>query len=202
METERFLNESLVENDRLREVEKTVSARIREVESQHKTVEEGLQTTECQLVEISSKLERECNRSSGFQAEIDKLRVELAEARMVAHNSENATQAFYNQGFEEAAESLRLQLRQECNIYFMKGWVSALEQAAIDDNSELYVLGREYRPFDSGTPENLEEANVEGLKDSETIDDPTALEAVEVSGYQERVQAEEVQDMEKSISHK
>uniref|UniRef100_A0A2N9GKH4 Uncharacterized protein n=1 Tax=Fagus sylvatica TaxID=28930 RepID=A0A2N9GKH4_FAGSY len=148
METERLLNESLVENDRLREVEKTVFARIREVESQHKTAEEGLQTAECQLVEISSKLERECDRSSGFQAEIDKLRVELAEARM------------------------------------------------------FYFLGREYRPFDSGTPENLEEANVEGLKDSETVDDPTALEAVEVSGHQERVQAEEVQDAEKSIFDK
>ena len=91
METERLLNESLVENDRLCEVEKTVSARIREVESQHKTAEEGLQTAECQLVEISAKLEREYDRSSGFQTEIDKLRVELAEARMVAHNSENAT---------------------------------------------------------------------------------------------------------------
>jgi hypothetical protein len=109
---------------------------------------------------------------------------------------------FYDQGFEEAAGSLRLQLHRECNIYFMKGWVSALEQAAVDDNSELYVLGREYRPFDSGTPENLEEANVEGLKDSETVDDPTALEAVEVSGHQERVQAEEVQDVEKSIFDK
>ena len=57
METEHLLNESLVENDRLREVEKTASARIREVESQHKTVEEGLQTAKCQLVEISTKLE-------------------------------------------------------------------------------------------------------------------------------------------------
>ena len=121
---------------------------------------------------------------------------------MVAHNSENATQAFYDQGFEEAAGSLRLQLRRECNIYFMKGWVSALEQAAVDDNSELYVLGREYQPFNLGTPENLEEANVEGLKDSETVDDPTALEAVEVSSNQERVQVEEVQDVEKSISDK
>ena len=121
---------------------------------------------------------------------------------MVAHNSENAAQAFYDQGFEEAAGSLRLQLRRECNIYFMKGWVSALEQAAVDDNSELYVLGREYQPFNLGTPENLEEANVEGLKDSETVDDPTALEAVEVSSNQERVQVEEVQDVEKSISDK
>ena len=57
IETERLLNESLVENDRLREVEKTASARIQEVEDQHKTAKEGLQTIKCQLVEISAKLE-------------------------------------------------------------------------------------------------------------------------------------------------
>ena len=111
---------------------------------------------------------------------------------MVAHNTENAAQAFYDQGFEEATGSLRLQLRRECNIYFLKGWVSTLEQAAVDDSSELYVLGREYRPFNSGTPENLEEVNVEGLKDSEAIEDPMDPEAAEVLGHQERVQTEEV----------
>jgi chromosome segregation ATPase len=202
VETERLLNESLVENDRLREVEKTASARIREVESQHKTAEEGLQAAECQLVEVSAKLERECERSSGFQAEIDKLRAELAEARRVSSNAENAAQAYYDRGFEEAAGSLKLQLRRECNIYFLKGWTSALEQASVDDNSELYVLGRHYRPFDSGTPENLEEMNVEVLEDCEAVDDPTALETAEVFDHQERVQTEEVQDVEKGISDK
>ena len=57
VEAERLLNESLVENDRLREVERTASVRIWEVESQHKTAEEGLQKAECQLVEMSAKLE-------------------------------------------------------------------------------------------------------------------------------------------------
>ena len=57
IETKRLLNESLIENDRLREVEKTASARIQEVKSQYKTAEEGLQIAECQLVEISAKLE-------------------------------------------------------------------------------------------------------------------------------------------------
>uniref|UniRef100_A0A2N9GL39 Uncharacterized protein n=1 Tax=Fagus sylvatica TaxID=28930 RepID=A0A2N9GL39_FAGSY len=110
IETERFLNDFLIENDRLREVEKMASARIKEVESQHKTAEEGLQTVECQLVEISAKLERECNRSSGFQTKINKLRAELAEAQTAAQNAENVAQAFYDQGFEEATESLRSQL--------------------------------------------------------------------------------------------
>ena len=121
VETECLLNESLVENDRLREVEGTASARIREVESQHKTAEEGLQTAECQLVEMSAKLERECERSSGFQVEIDKLKAELAEARQVSSNAENAAQAIYDRGFGDAAGSLKLQLRKECNIYFLKG---------------------------------------------------------------------------------
>jgi hypothetical protein len=202
IEAERLLNESLAENDRLREVEKVASARIREVESQHKTAEEGLQKAECQLVEISATLERECERSSGFQAEIDKLKAELAEARQVSSNAENEAQATYDRGFADAAGSLRLQLRRECNIHFLKGWALALEQAAVDDESELYVLGRRYRPYDSGTPENLEETNVEVLGDCEAFDGPTAMENAEVFDHQERAQTEEVQDMEKGVSDK
>jgi hypothetical protein len=126
----------------------------------------------------------------------------LAESRLTARNAENAAQAFYNQGFDEATESLRLQLRRECNIFFLKGWVSALEQAMVNDNSELYALGREYWPFNSGTPENLEEAVVEGLKDSEAVDELMGHEAVEVSRHQEQVQAKEIQDVEKGVSVK
>ena len=88
--------------------------------------------------------------------EINKLRAELAEARTAAQNAENAAQAFYDQGFEEASESLRSQLGQECNIHFLKGWVSTLERTEVDDNSELYALGWEYQPFNLGTPKNVE----------------------------------------------
>uniref|UniRef100_A0A2N9IJG8 Uncharacterized protein n=1 Tax=Fagus sylvatica TaxID=28930 RepID=A0A2N9IJG8_FAGSY len=202
IEAERLLNESLAENDRLREVEKAASARIREVESQHKTTEEGLQKAECQLVEMSAKLERECERSSGFQAEIDKLKAELAEARQISSDAENEAQATYDRGFADAKESLRLQLRRECNINFLKGWALALEQAAVDDESELYVLGRRYRPYDSGTPENLEETYVEVSGDCEAFDGPTAMENAEVFDHKERAQTEEVQDMEKGVSDK
>uniref|UniRef100_A0A2N9FVY1 Glucose-methanol-choline oxidoreductase C-terminal domain-containing protein n=1 Tax=Fagus sylvatica TaxID=28930 RepID=A0A2N9FVY1_FAGSY len=157
IETECLLNDSLIENDRLREVENMASARILEVESKHKTAEEGLQIAERQLVEISAKLERECNRSGGFQ---------------------------------------------ECNIHFLKGWVSALERAEVDDNSELYALGREYQPFNLCTPENLEEVIAEGLRASEAVEDPMGPEAVEVLRHQEQVLTEEVRDVEKGVSNK
>jgi hypothetical protein len=124
--------------------------------------------------------------------EINKLRAELAEARTAAQNAENAAQAFYDQGFEEASESLRSQLGRECNIHFLKGWVLALEQAEVDDNSELYALGREYQPFNLGTPENLEEVIAEGLRASEAVEDPMGLEAVDVLRHQEQVLTEEV----------
>uniref|UniRef100_A0A2N9EP05 Wall-associated receptor kinase galacturonan-binding domain-containing protein n=1 Tax=Fagus sylvatica TaxID=28930 RepID=A0A2N9EP05_FAGSY len=165
IEAERLLNESLAENDRLREVEKTASARIRE-------------------------------------AEIDKLKAELAEARQVSSDAEKEAQATYDRGFADAAGSLRFQMRRECNINFLKGWALALEQAAVDDESELYVLGRRYRPYDSGTPENLEETNVEVLGGLEAFDGPTVMENAEVFDHQERAQTEEVQDMEKGVSDK
>jgi hypothetical protein len=63
-------------------------------------------------------------------------------------------------------------------------------------------LGRHYRPFDSGTPENLEETNVEVSEDREAVDDPTALEIAEVFDHQERAHTEKVQDVEKGISDK
>uniref|UniRef100_A0A2N9GX04 Uncharacterized protein n=1 Tax=Fagus sylvatica TaxID=28930 RepID=A0A2N9GX04_FAGSY len=165
IEAERLLNESLAENDRLREVEKAASARIRE-------------------------------------AEIDKLKAELAEARQVSSDAEKEAQATYDRGFADAAGSLRFQMRRECNINFLKGWALALEQAAVDDESELYVLGRRYRPYDSGTPENLEETNVEVLGGLEAFDGPTVMENAEVFDHQERAQTEEVQDMEKGVSDK
>ena len=154
------------------------------------------------MVEILAKLERECDRSNRLQTESNKLRAELVESWTATQNAENAAQAFYDQGFEEATESLRSQLGRECNIYFLKGWISALEQVAVDDNSELYALGREYHPFNLGTPENLEEVVTEGLKDFEAVEDPMDPEAVEVLRNQEQVQTKEVQDVEKGVSDK
>ena len=97
---------------------------------------------------------------------------------------------------------MRSQLVRECNIHFLKGWVSALEKAAVDDNSELYVLGREYQPFNLGTPENLEEVIAEDLKVFEVVEDPMGPEAVEVSRHQKQVQTEDIQDVKKSAFDK
>uniref|UniRef100_A0A2N9GEP9 Uncharacterized protein n=1 Tax=Fagus sylvatica TaxID=28930 RepID=A0A2N9GEP9_FAGSY len=174
IEAERLLNESLAENDRLREVEKVASARIREVESQHKTAEEGLQKAECQLVEMSAKLERECERSSGFQAEIDKLKAELAEARQVSSNAENEAQATYDRGFADAAGSLRLQLRRECNIQF-------------PEREPLRILKKRMLRF------------WEIVKPL-TVLRPWRTPKFLIT--KERAQTEEVQDMEKGVSDK
>ena len=46
LETERLLNQSLVENDRLRDLEKSASARIQVAESKHKSAEVGLMIAE------------------------------------------------------------------------------------------------------------------------------------------------------------
>jgi hypothetical protein len=200
LETERLLNDSLIDNDRLCKLEKTALARIQEAESQHKSAEARLHKAECQVVEISAKLEREYDRSNELRSEIHKLRAELAEARSGAQNAESAAQAYYDQGFEEATVSLKSQLARECNIYFLKGWVSALEQAAVDDNSELYPLGQEYQPFQLGIPENLEEGVAEGLKDP--VEDPMDSEADEDLRHQEKIQTEEVQGVEEDISDK
>ena len=122
-------------------------AKVQEAESQHKSIEARLHKVENQVVEVSAKLEREYDRSVELRSEIDKLRAELAEARLGEQNAENAAQTYYDQGFDEAAISLKSQLSRECNIYFLKGWVSALDHVAVDENSELYLLGREYRSF-------------------------------------------------------
>lgn len=168
-------------------------AKVQEAESQHKSIEARLHKVENQVVEVSAKLEREYDRSVELRSEIDKLRAELAEARLGEQNAENAAQTYYDQGFDEAAISLKSQLSRECNIYFLKGWVSALDHAAVDENSELYPLGREYWSFQLGTPENLEEGVAEGLKDPEAVEDLR---------HEGQIQTGEAQGVEGDISDK
>jgi chromosome segregation ATPase len=75
LETERLLNQSLVENDRLRDLEKSASARIQATESKHKSAEARLMTVERQVVELTAKLDREINRACELRAEIASLKL-------------------------------------------------------------------------------------------------------------------------------
>ena len=64
LETERLLNQSLEENKRLKDLEKSASARIQAAESMHKSAEASLMTAERQVIELKAKLDREYKTSS------------------------------------------------------------------------------------------------------------------------------------------
>ena len=89
LETERLFNQSLVENDRLRDLEKSASARIQVAESKHKSAEVGLMTAERQVVELTAKLDREINCACKLRAEISKLKIEMNEARAAVQKAED-----------------------------------------------------------------------------------------------------------------
>ncbi len=96
LETERLLNQSLVENDRLRDLEKSAYARIQAAESKHKSAEAGLMTTKRQVVELTAKLDREIDRACKLRAEISKLKTEVNETRAVVQKAEDEAQSYYD----------------------------------------------------------------------------------------------------------
>ena len=75
---------------------------------------------------------------------------------------------------------MKSQLVEECNKCFLQGWHSALNQAGVDDASELYNLGPKHQPFRVGSPEEHEEEEAAGgLRDpeaDEVLKDPEAAE--------------------------
>ncbi len=84
LETERLLNRSLEENNRLKDLEKTALARIQTTESKHKSAKAGLMTAERQVIELKAKLDREYKTSSQLQVENSKLKNAVDEARAEA----------------------------------------------------------------------------------------------------------------------
>jgi peptidoglycan hydrolase CwlO-like protein len=90
LETERLLNESLNENDRLRDLKKTASSRIQAAERNHKSAEAGLKTAKRQVVELTAKLDREINHACELRAEISELKAEVKEARKGVQKAEDA----------------------------------------------------------------------------------------------------------------
>uniref|UniRef100_A0A2N9EQB7 Reverse transcriptase/retrotransposon-derived protein RNase H-like domain-containing protein n=1 Tax=Fagus sylvatica TaxID=28930 RepID=A0A2N9EQB7_FAGSY len=132
------------------------------------------------VVELKAKLDREYKSSSQLQVEVGELKNAVNEAREGAQKAEEETQAYYDQGFDEAATSLKSQLANECNKHFLQGWRMALDKAGVDDASKLYDLGSRHQPFRVNSPEEREgRAGAEGsidLESHEALREPEAAE--------------------------
>jgi hypothetical protein len=64
-------------------------------------------TAERQVVELKAKLDREYKTSSQLRVEVGELKNAVNEAREGAQKAEEEAQAYYDQGFDEAANSLK-----------------------------------------------------------------------------------------------
>ncbi len=99
----------------------------------------------------------------------------INEARAEVKKAEDEAQSYYDQGFDEVANSLKSQLVDECNKYFIRGWRKALDIAGIDDAFELYDLAPRHRPFGLDAPEQHD-----GEAGEDAAEDSTAPEPHEV----------------------
>ena len=135
----------------MKDFEKEASAKIQALENGWKSAEAGLKTYERQVVEIQGKDDRELDRSSGLRGEISTLREEVQKLQAEKQKADDSAQQYYDQGFNEAANSLKSQLAQEYNKYFLQGWTKAPDQAGVDDDSVLYSLGQRHQPFKLGS---------------------------------------------------
>uniref|UniRef100_A0A2N9HIZ8 Uncharacterized protein n=1 Tax=Fagus sylvatica TaxID=28930 RepID=A0A2N9HIZ8_FAGSY len=111
----------------------------------------------------------------------------LTEAQAKVQKAKEDAQSYYDQGFNEAADSLQSQLKGECNKYFTQGWHKALDMAGADDASELYDLARRHQPFGVHVPEKRnKEAGEEAAEDSmvpgshEVLNEPVLADDPEV----------------------
>ena len=174
---------------------------IQAAESKHKSAEVGLMTAERQVVELKAKLDREYKTSSQLQVEVGELKNIVNEARKGAQKAEEEAQAYYDQGFDEAANSLKSQLANECNKHFLQGWCMALDKAGVGEASELYDLGSRYQPFRVNSPkERKGREGAEGsmdLESHEALREPEAAEDLgdpEVDGQAPVVEIREGED--------
>ena len=106
LETEHHLNQSQEEIKRLEDFEKLASAKIRAAESAQKSVEAGLMNMERQVIELKKKLDREFTSGSQLRVENSELKDALNEAQAKVQKAEDEAQSYYDQGFNEAADSL------------------------------------------------------------------------------------------------
>ena len=169
METERRLNQSREEIKRLTDFEKSASVKIRAAKSAQKSAEAGLLNLQNQVTELQRKLDWEFKSASQVRVKNDQLKDALIEAEAKVQRAEEQAQAYYDQGFNEASDSLLAQLKGECNKYFIQGWHKALDRAGVDDDSELYDLAYMRQPFGAFVPEECKELEA----GEDTAEDPT-----------------------------
>ena len=153
METERRLNRSTEEIKHLKELESSSFVRIHAAESAQRSAEAGLLNLQNQLAELQRKLDSEHKFASQVRIENSQLKNALTEAKAKVVKVEQQAQAYYDQGFDQASVSLLAQLKGECNKYFVQGWHKALDNAGVDDGSELYDLAYTRQPYEDPVPE-------------------------------------------------
>ena len=153
METERRLNRSAEEIKRLKDLESSASVKIHAAESAQKSAEAGLLNLQNQVAELHRKLDSEYKSASQVRIENSQLKEALTEAEAKGVKVEQRAQAYYDEGFDQASVSLSAQLKGKCNKYFVKGWHKALDNAGVDDDSELYDLTYTRQPFEDPVPE-------------------------------------------------
>ncbi len=133
-----------------------------------------------QVVELLEKYDREIERSSKLQGDISALKAKVHEAQVATQKAEDSAQAYYDQYFDEAANSLKSQLSEKCNKYFIQGWRVALNRAGVNDASELYDFGPKRLPFKPASPEEHEEEGAtEGQIDPNADDDQIPIVEVQ-----------------------
>ena len=86
--------------------EKSASAKIRAAESAQKSAEVGLLNMENQVTELKKKLDWEYTSISQVWVENSQLKDALTEAQAKVQKAEEEAQSYYDQGFNEAADSL------------------------------------------------------------------------------------------------
>ena len=153
METERRLSLSTEEIKRLKDLEGSASVRIRAAESAQKSAEAGLLNLQNQVAELQRKLDSEYKSASQVRIENSQLKAALTEAEAKVAEADQRSQDYYDQGFNQASEDLREQLKGECNKFFVRGWHKALDSAGVDDDSDLYDLAYTRQPYEDPVPE-------------------------------------------------
>uniref|UniRef100_A0A2N9ETZ2 Uncharacterized protein n=1 Tax=Fagus sylvatica TaxID=28930 RepID=A0A2N9ETZ2_FAGSY len=118
-------------------------------------------------LESSASVRIRAAESAQKSAEAASLKRRWPEAEVRA---DKGAQAYYDQGVNQASQDLRYQLRGECNKYFVQGWHQALDNAGVDDDSDLYDLAYSRQPYEVPVSEEGNELEAgEGVAGDPTV---------------------------------